>query len=206
MQQEGVNPQLQRSAEDKGNQAAAKLEMFANTPVKSNQTASQAKNQTGATAARKSQGKQGIGSRDRFSSENPLLSLEAGAVEGEEPSLREVLQAVNSCKSSLFKMTEQIGVIREEINFLRHDVQKWKAALERRMSSVEDDLNPLKQEKRIISFKMEDMENRLRRNNVRILGLPERCEGYNPVGFMEKWLMETFGKESLPFLCNREST
>lgn len=67
---------------------------------------------------------------------------------------------------------------------------------------MEDDLNPLKQEVKTISvkmnayaFKMEDMENRLRRNNVRILGLSKRCGGSNPIGFMEKWLMETFGKD-----------
>lgn len=72
------------------------------------------------------------------------------------------------------------------------------------VSSVEDNPNPLKQEMKIIisvkmnvnTFKMEDMENRMRRNNVRILGLPERCEGPNPAGFMEKWLVENFGKES----------
>lgn len=114
-------------------------------------------------------------------------------------------------------MTEQLREIREEINFLRYDVQKmqeWTTALEGRMSLVEDDLNPLKQEIRIISekvntyaFKIEDMKNRLCRNNVRIWGLPEFCEGSNPVGFMEKWLVGIFWKGILfPFFRNRAST
>ena len=35
-----------------------------------------------------------------------------------------------------------------------------------------------------------DTESRLRRNNVRILGLPERVEGDNPITFSEKLLTE----------------
>lgn len=49
-------------------------------------------------------------------------------------------------------------------------------------------------------FKMEDMENKLHRNNVRIFGLLKHCEGSNPVGFMKKWLVEMYGKEFFP-LC-----
>lgn len=43
-QQEGVHSQMKHSVKDKGCQAATKLERFAHTPAKSNQTASQAKN------------------------------------------------------------------------------------------------------------------------------------------------------------------
>lgn len=45
------------------------------------------------------------------------------------------------------------------------------------------------------ALKKEDMENRLCRNNVRILGLPTCCEGSHPVGFMEKWFVEIIGKK-----------
>lgn len=37
------------------------------------------------------------------------------------------------------------------------------------------------------------MENRLRRNNIRAVGVPERVEGKNPVAFIEAWLTDTFG-------------
>lgn len=33
--------------------------------------------------------------------------------------------------------------------------------------------------------RLDDLENRLRRNNVRTLGIPERAEGKNPVTFIE---------------------
>ncbi|KAG8539029.1 hypothetical protein GDO81_021584 [Engystomops pustulosus] len=34
----------------------------------------------------------------------------------------------------------------------------------------------------------DDLENRLRRNNVRVVGLPEKVEGSDPVSFFENWL------------------
>lgn len=44
--------------------------------------------------------------------------------------------------------------------------------------------------------KTDDIENRLRRNNVRIVGLPEKVEGRDPTVFVGGWLQEVFGKEA----------
>lgn len=51
---------------------------------------------------------------------------------------------------------------------------------------------PLQHELRQVQFlssshaaRMEDMENRLRRNNVRAVGMPEETEGKNPIAFIE---------------------
>lgn len=77
-------------------------------------------------------------------------------------------------------------------------------ALQGRLSQVEDDVNPMRQEVQLMReqlnmcmYKMDDMENRLRRKNVRVLGLPERSKGNNPIEYMEVWLKEMFGKDSL---------
>lgn len=96
--------------------------------------------------------------------------------------------------------------------FLRHDVQEVcerTSALEGRLSLVEDDLNPMKQEIKSIReqlnmyiYKMDDMENRLRRKNLRVVGLPKQCEGSNPTEYMEDWLKGIFGKESVNIFCN----
>lgn len=73
-------------------------------------------------------------------------------------------------------------------------------ALEERLSDVEDVLYPLKSELRgfqektgLQAAKLDEMENRLCRNNVRVIGLPERSEGSNPIAFMEGWFREIFG-------------
>lgn len=70
---------------------------------------------------------------------------------------------------------------------------------QRRISTIEDDfssfpgwvVSPEKQ----ISFwfqKADNLENRLRRINLRIVGLPEKAEGQNPGDFVEAWLKSTF--------------
>lgn len=76
-------------------------------------------------------------------------------------------------------------------------------ALEERFSQMEDEVFPLKQEVALMKIQLRDclqqmdnMENRLRRENLRVLGLPEGCEGNNPIKFMEEWLKEKFGRDS----------
>lgn len=44
--------------------------------------------------------------------------------------------------------------------------------------------------------KLDNSENRSRRNNVRIIGIPEHSEGTCLTTFMEELLLEVFGKES----------
>lgn len=76
-------------------------------------------------------------------------------------------------------------------------------ALEGRMSTIEDDVAPLQSEVRHVqsltsahAAKLEDMEDGLRRNNVQAVGIPERDEGKNPEAFINRWLTETFGRDS----------
>lgn len=49
----------------------------------------------------------------------------------------------------------------------------------------------------VLSSRIDDLENRHRRNNLRLVNLPERAEGADAVRFLEKWLREVFGA-SLP--------
>lgn len=52
--------------------------------------------------------------------------------------------------------------------------------------------------------KLEDLENRLSRNNVRAIGIPEKIERKNPVTFIKQWLFNTFGKDSLSSMFSVE--
>lgn len=45
-----------------------------------------------------------------------------------------------------------------------------------------------------------DMENRLRRNNLRVVGLPERAEGAKPAEFAEGFLALLLGLTDLPLM------
>lgn len=127
------------------------------------------------------------------------------SVEG-EPSLKDILLAINSCKQSLGELGGQMKDIKEELTLVRHELKKTAERVteaERRISQIEDDLHPMKQEvkawkEKIIKLteKFDEMENRLRRDNVRVVGLPEGSEGSDPMAFLERWLIETFGRET----------
>lgn len=63
---------------------------------------------------------------------------------------------------------------------------------ERRISTLEDittpipnNLSEMAQKVRILEAKADDLENRLCRNNIRLVGLPERAEGSTPELFLE---------------------
>lgn len=45
--------------------------------------------------------------------------------------------------------------------------------------------------------KVDDLENCLRRNNLRLVGLPEAVEVSDPVSFLECWFTQEFGKDCL---------
>lgn len=78
---------------------------------------------------------------------------------------------------------------------------------------MENDLAPLKREIKIVreqmtkqELKMDDMDNRMWRKNIRFVGLPEHSESPALIAFMEKWLGETFGQESLlPFFATESA-
>lgn len=71
---------------------------------------------------------------------------------------------------------------------------------ETRISDMEDVVTPIKAklqslEKLVhdMGERAEDLENRGRRKNIRIVGLPEGVEGDNPTRFFESWLPKVLG-------------
>ena len=107
-------------------------------------------------------------------------------VEG-DPTLKEVLSVVNVCKQTLGELCDQMKGVKEELGLVRHELQKTNERIteaEGRISQIEDDLYPVKKGVKIMKEqmskfeeKLDEMENRNRRDNVRLVGLPEKCEG-----------------------------
>lgn len=84
----------------------------------------------------------------------------------------------------------------------RHDqtVQNMEASLndmETRLT-LESKCLTLSQENQSLRQKTDDLENRSRRNNIRITCILEKIEGGQPTAFMEMFLKELFGSYSLP--------
>lgn len=96
---------------------------------------------------------------------------------------------------SITTLTTEIKGVKLELNLVRQDMQKLRdrtAALEDRVSNVEDDVVPLQKEvhhmQSIItghSARLEHIDNRQRRNNVRAVGILQNAEWENPVAFIE---------------------
>lgn len=173
--------------------AAAKLKELTHgqTPPKSNQqpahTSMLSKLQSGANHARRSRG-QGpghvtpvIGTNTSIGNtategleevQGQTTSPPTAANSGElEPSIKDILQAINSCKFSIDEISPQLKTMQEELTLVRHDMQKVRGrmtALEGRVSTLEDDVNPIKREMDIIKeqmtnyqLKFDEMENRI---------------------------------------------
>ena len=69
---------------------------------------------------------------------------------------------------------------------------------EPRLALVEAKLATIQAENAWLKEKVDDLENRSRRLNLRVVGIPERVEGANPVGFMTNFFEEVFGKDFFP--------
>lgn len=232
-QQENVGTQQLRSSKEKSDQVvstgtaavAAKLERFAHTqgqtPTKGGQQA-HIKTQQNVSGDRKSHGQSSTAvsaapTTKTVSNKNQETTRQHSEVisdpsplSEEEPTLKDILQAVNACRSSLGELSDQLMGVKEDLLLVGHDLQKIAertVALEGRISQLKDDLHPMKSVAKnlrnhmgIYASKLDEIENRSRRDNVRLVGLPEKSKGPNPNKFLERWFIELFGKETLsPF-------
>lgn len=114
-----------------------------------------------------------------------------------EPSLKQIMAAIQACQSTL---TEHIDGLRVDLSFLKQDMQSVKertTEAEQRISDLEDVVRPLEgsvqsAQKDLAAHtdKLGDMEDRLRRNNIRLVGFPEGAEGRQVEDFLEQWLKD----------------
>lgn len=114
-----------------------------------------------------------------------------------------LLEAINLCRTSLASQIEEVKV---DISLIRQDFHKLRDRVketETRISDMEDTIPPMrtevhhmKQQIQQLFSKQEDLENRSRRCNLRLIGLPEGAEGKDPTLFLEQLLIKTYGREA----------
>lgn len=143
----------------------------------------------------------------------------SAAHESKEPSANASKKEESNIMSAITSMREDFSVqftgILSGIQEVKQEVKEFSNRLttaEQRISDTEDQVSglqrivdTLQQQAKSFGEKLEDQENRSRRNNVRIVGLPEGVEGSDAVGFIEKWLPEVLGpdKFSGPVIIER---
>lgn len=116
----------------------------------------------------------------------------------------EVVKAISEMKT--FFSSKLDGVL-TAINDIKKDIHDFGGRLteaEQRISTAEDNIDAVQKNVRahgsqieLLSSRLDDLENRHRRNNLWLVNLPEKAEGTNAVKFLEEWLLEVFGT-SLP--------
>lgn len=74
------------------------------------------------------------------------------------------------------------------------------------LTSLDSTVSTVKAEVKLLIDKCEDLEGRARRNNIRLVGVPEGAEGGRPTEFIAQLLMDSLGLEELPLLDRAHRT
>ena len=116
-----------------------------------------------------------------------------------------IMKAIEDMKKELSGDIE--GVLRA-VDGVKRDVSEFSNRLteaEHRIGNTEDTVSTLEKtvatlQKQVdfLSAKAEDQENRSRRNNLRLINLPEGAEGRDAASFLERWLPEVLGTDTFP--------
>ena len=95
---------------------------------------------------------------------------------------------LGAIQADLLSLNESVGSVNVELDKIRSDVDSNRGKLASQESALE-----------MMQRKLADMEDRSRRCNIRVIGLPEGTEGSNAVQFLTKSLPKWF-----PTLSNME--
>lgn len=99
----------------------------------------------------------------------------------------EIHESISGLKATLDGLASRVAETEERISLA-----------EDKLAGIDPQLTKLTRENAFLVDKVEALENYSRRNNIRIVNLPEGCEGNDPVTFFTTWLPNTLGKEHFP--------
>ncbi len=111
------------------------------------------------------------------------------------PALRELCEDIQATNKSVKELREELEAIATTAKQTRDRVDSVQAAAREDRRAVTDLGNQLER----LTEKMTDMEDRSRRNTIRLVGLPEGVEGPNAAGFLRvnlsKWIPSLRGHD-----------
>ncbi len=111
------------------------------------------------------------------------------------PVLRDLGAEIQATNNSVKELRVELEVLASSVKQTRDRVDSVQAAAREDRRTVTDLRNQLEQ----LTEKMTDMEDRSRRNNMRLVGLPEGAEGSNAAGFLRvnlsKWIPSLKGRD-----------
>ncbi len=111
------------------------------------------------------------------------------------PALRELREDIQATNKSVKELREELEAIATKAKQTRDQVDSIQAAAREDRRAVTDLRNQLER----LTEMTTDMEDRSRRKNVRLVGLPEGAEGSNVAGFLKvnlsKWIPSLKGRD-----------
>lgn len=124
---------------------------------------------------------------------------------GSGPSNTEILNAIRSLKKDFDQQSaDMLGAVKSIKEELLSQSSRISEA-EKRISNAEDDVTILQQKVKqlegtteMLRNKIQDQEDRARRSNLRLVGLPEKTEGPDMCSFLENWLPKLLGNTLTP--------
>ena len=129
---------------------------------------------------------------------------DAPGVRETSPSDNLILGAISDLRTSI---EGKIGDLHADISLIRQDLRNTVDRVtetEGRVSEIEDsqrtcyaELTQLRKTVKQLELRAEDAEGRSRRNNIRLVGFPEGCEGRDPTDFVLGWLRSWLPASSL---------
>ncbi len=111
------------------------------------------------------------------------------------PALRELRADIQATNKSVKELREELEAIDTAAKQTRDRVDSVQAAAREDRRTITDLRNQMER----LTEKMTDIEDRSRRNNVRLVGLPEGAEGSDVAGFLRvnlsKWIPSLKGRD-----------
>lgn len=127
--------------------------------------------------------------------ENTQVVVMAASVQGED--IRELLGGIRSEVAAL--RTEILSELKSSISAVKtslqvqegklKDVEESLTDVDGRVASLETTCAALSKDNERMKAKLDDLENCSRRNNIRIIGIPEHSEGSQPTKFIEDFIL-----------------
>ncbi len=128
----------------------------------------------------------------------------SGGGEAEDVRTNTVLAAINSMRMEFSSRFDGVMTAIESMRKEISDCTERASQAELQISGAKDDvaslqikLQTLESKHKTLEDKVLDLESCLRRNNLRLVGLPEGVGGQDPCLFLEKWIPEALNNTAL---------
>lgn len=120
----------------------------------------------------------------------------------ESTAILSAIQTMNNSMTDRFNSLEatlsQLQTALSDTTSRISDLESVKAEHESRISALEVSCQEILAANKALRAKVDDLEGRSRRQNIKIVGLPENVESGRPTEFVEKFLPNLLGAENFP--------